>query len=63
MNQHSEESDSAMSRAESEVRRMLDLLRAERPDADAIKAHWYDLGLAVREAIRELRRAEAGREV
>jgi hypothetical protein len=62
MNQHSGENDSALARAEAEARRMLDLLRAERPDADAIKARWYDLGLAVREAIKELRRADAGRE-
>lgn len=55
----SKESETALAKAQAETRTLLALLTEAEPDADALKDRWYAQGWAVREAIRELRQAEA----
>jgi hypothetical protein len=60
---HTAKPESATNKAQAETRRLLALLGEERPDADEVKDSWYALGLAVREAIGEIRRQEGRKEV
>lgn len=58
MSDHTKTNASALSKAKDEAQRLLALLSEIEPNADEIKSHWYEAGLAIRAAIAELRAME-----